>query len=45
MNWRNRPPRPADYETAEEYEEAVDAFYDALEAECEERMCKRKEME
>jgi hypothetical protein len=43
MSWRNRPPRPSDFETVEEYDEAVEAFYDALEAEYEERRYKSKE--
>ena len=43
MSWRNRPPRRSDYETVEEYEEAVDDFYAALEAEYEEIRCNREE--
>lgn len=43
MGWRNRPPRPSEYETAEEYDEALEAFYDALEAEYEERMCRKED--
>lgn len=37
MNWRNKPPMKSDYETSEEYDEAVDAYYDALEADYEEK--------
>lgn len=43
MSWRTRPPRPRDFETEEGYDEAVDAFYDALEAEYEEIRCNREE--
>jgi hypothetical protein len=37
MNWRNIMPQSEDYETLEEYEDAVDSFYDAIEADFEER--------
>ena len=36
MNWRNNYPIQIDYETEEEYEAAVDAFWDAIEADFEE---------
>jgi hypothetical protein len=37
MNWRHRPPQVGDYETEEEYEEALDLFYDALEVDYEDK--------
>ena len=37
MNWRNNPPKRNRYETEEEYQDAVDAYVDALEADYEER--------
>jgi hypothetical protein len=37
MNWRNRPPQKTDYETEEEYNEALECYYYALEAMYEER--------
>ena len=43
MNWRSTPPRRRDYETDEEYDEAVDLFYEALEADWEERYAKERE--
>ena len=36
MNLRNNYPIQIDYETEEEYEAAVDAFWDAIEADFEE---------
>lgn len=38
MSWRSRPPLRSDYETQEEYEEANDLYYEALEADFEERL-------
>lgn len=43
MNWRGRLPRSRDFDTTEEYEEALNAYYDALEADYEERMCNRED--
>ena len=43
MSWRNMPPKRRDYDTEEEYGDALDAFFDALEAEAEERMMSREE--
>lgn len=37
MNWRDNYPIQSDYETEEEYNEAVDAFWDAIEGDFEER--------
>jgi hypothetical protein len=37
MSWRNTPPKRSNYETEEEYDEAIDSYYDALEAEYESR--------
>ena len=37
------PPKWRDYDTEEEYGDALDAFFDALEAEAEERMMSREE--
>ena len=36
MNWRNKYPEHDEFETEEEYEAAVDAFWDAIEADFEE---------
>ena len=30
MNWRNRPPLRAHYDTQQEYDEAVESFYNEL---------------
>ena len=30
MNWRNRPPKRAHYDTQQEYDEAVESFYNEL---------------
>lgn len=30
MSWRSRGPKRSDYDTQEEYEEAMDSFYDAI---------------
>lgn len=38
MNWRSRPPLPSDYETEEDYNDAIESFYDAIEADYEERV-------
>lgn len=37
MNWRKHPPKRKDYQTDEEYDEAVDFYYDAMEADYEEK--------
>jgi hypothetical protein len=37
MSWLSRPPRKSDYETAEEYEDALNAYCDAAEAHYEEK--------
>ncbi len=37
MSWRSTPPLWGDYETEEEYNEAVKNFYDALDAEHDEK--------
>lgn len=37
MNWRNMQPRREDYETKEEYDDALDEYYDAQAWEYEER--------
>ena len=37
MNWRSNPPVRYRYETQEEYEEAVNAYENALEADYEDR--------
>lgn len=37
MSWRSTPPRRSNYETEEDYADAVDSFYDAIEADYEER--------
>lgn len=37
MNWRYTPPKRWDYETEEEYREALSDYYDALESDAEER--------
>lgn len=37
MNWRNNPPKWSDFETEEEYNEAVDNFWDAIEMDYEDR--------
>lgn len=37
MSWRNTPPKRSDYDSNEEYDEALDFFYDAIEADYEER--------
>lgn len=41
MNWRNRPPQKCDYDTQEEYEDAVDYYYDALESDSDEERINR----
>ena len=41
MNWRNNPPKRSNYETEEEYNEAVDNFWDAIESDYEERRSSR----
>lgn len=38
MSWRNRPPQREDFDTQEEYDEANDAYYEALESDFEERL-------
>lgn len=30
MNWRNTPPKRAHYDTQQEYDEAVESFYNEL---------------
>jgi hypothetical protein len=30
MNWRNRPPRVTEYDSAEDFYEALESFEDAL---------------
>ena len=40
MSWRSTPPLWGDYETEEEYNEAVKNFYDALDAEHDEEKLK-----
>ena len=42
MGWRNNPPIRSDYETDEEYEDAADAFLDAIEAYYEERLLNKE---
>lgn len=42
MSWRNRPPQRSDYDTQEEYEEAYERYYEAMEADFEERLEKIK---
>lgn len=37
MNWRNNPPLRYRYETQEEYEDALNNYVDALEADYEDR--------
>lgn len=37
MCWLRRPPRKSDYETAEEYEDALNDYCDAAEAHYEEK--------
>ena len=41
MNWRNTHPRKSDYETEEEYNDAVDSFYDAIESDYEEKRLRK----
>lgn len=43
MNWRNKPPQISDFDTDEEYRAAVDSFFDAIEADYEEK--KNKELD
>lgn len=43
MNWRRCVPKRWDYETKEEYEEALGNYYDALEEDYEERRLNRDE--
>lgn len=38
MSWRSTPPQRSDYDSQEEYEEAFDAYYEAMEADFEERL-------
>jgi hypothetical protein len=37
MSWRNTPPKVWDFETDEEYNEAMDCFYEAMEFDVEDR--------
>ena len=43
MNWRRCVPKRWDYETKEEYEEALGNYYDALEEDYKERRLNRDE--
>jgi hypothetical protein len=40
MSWRNTPPKRSNYESDEEYDEAVDFYHDALEAYYEDKRSK-----
>lgn len=37
MNWRRLTPQRDDFETEREYEDALDSYFDAIEADYEER--------
>lgn len=41
MNWRQNPPKRKDYQTDEEYDEAVEFYYDAMESDYEEKRDRR----
>jgi hypothetical protein len=43
MSRKYTHPKRRDYETAEDYEDAVDAYFDAMESKYEERMFDREE--
>ena len=43
MDWKRCPPKPWNYETKEEYEDALDRFNDALEEDYEARRLNRED--